>query len=414
LHHVYDVDRLREAYRRLKRTGAAGVDGVTWTDYGAELEGNLQDLSARLRRGAYRPKPVRRTYIPKADGRERPIGVPTTEDRIVQRATAEVLGAVYEADFLGFSYGFRPGRSQHDALDALAVGIQQRPVRWVLDADIRGFFDTIDHGWLVRFLEHRIADKRIVRLVKKWLHAGVLEDGAVRSVGEGTPQGGVISPLLANIYLHYVFDLWINQWRRKQTRGHVIVVRYADDFVVGFQNRRNAEIFRAALKVRLAKFGLALHPDKTLLIEFGQFAVRARKRRGDGRPSTFDFLGFTHICAQQRNGRFAVWRKTSRKRMNARLAEVRLEVRKRMHHSPEALGRWLNSLVRGYFRYHGVPLNYRSLVRFRRRLIDIVRRAWLRRSQKAYRTICRLNAWAERWIPPPSICQPWPDQRVRV
>ena len=291
LHHIYDIDRLREAYRRIKRSGASGVDGVTWKAYGANLEGNLEDLSARLRRGAYRPKPVRRTYIPKADGRQRPIGVPTVEDKIVQRAAVAVLEAVYEADFMGFSYGFRPGRGQHDALDALAVGIQRRPVNWVLDADIRGFFDAIDHGWLVRFLEHRIADRRIIRLVKKWLHAGVLEDGAVHRVGEGTPQGGVISPLLANIYLHYAFDLWAHVWRRRHAQGSVIVVRYADDFVVGFESARDAEAFLGQLRQRLERFSLTLHPEKTRLLEFGRHARSRRHRRGEGKPPTFGFLG---------------------------------------------------------------------------------------------------------------------------
>jgi RNA-directed DNA polymerase len=414
LHHVYDVDRLREAYRGLKRKGAPGVDGVTWPEYGRDLEGNLQDLSDRLRRGAYRARPVRRVHIPKPDGRTRPIGVPALEDKIVQRAFCEVMGAIYEEDFLGFSYGFRPKRSQHNALDALSAGLTVEKVNWVLDADIRGFFDAIDHGWLVRFLEHRIADRRIIRLVKKWLKAGILEDGTWRDVDEGTPQGGSASPLLANVYLHYVLDLWVHQWRGRQARGDVIIVRYADDFVVGFQDRGEAGKFLEALRDRLRKFSLELHPVKTRLLEFGRFAASDRQRRGDGKPPTFDFLGLTHICERTRAGKFVVRRKSSRKRVQRRLQELKIEIRRRMHDPPQVLGHWLQSVVRGWFRYHAVPLNYRSLNSFRHQVLRMVRRTWLRRSQKARCTWPYLERWAERWLPKPRILHPWPLQRLTV
>jgi group II intron reverse transcriptase/maturase len=308
LHHVYDITRLRAAYLALKREAAPGVDGETWQHYGEALEDHLQDLAGRLKRGAYRAKPVRRVYISKEDGRQRPLGVPTLEDKIVQRASVEVLNAIYETDFLGFSYGFRPGRSQHDALDALYTGLLTKKVHWVLDVDIRGFFDAIDHGWLVQFVEHRIADQRVVRLIQKWLNAGVLEEGKRTRAEQGTPQGGSASPLLANLYLHYVFDLWVHAWRRKHVGGDVIVVRYADDIVLGFQNKSDAERFWAELTERFRKFRLELHPEKTRLLEFGPYAGENRKRRGHGKPETFNFLGFTHSRAA-RNDWTALWSK---------------------------------------------------------------------------------------------------------
>src|ERR1700751_3615642 len=329
LHHIYNLETLRMAYFRLKKEAAPGVDGETWRHYGEELERNLRDLSERLKRGAYRAKPVRRVYIAKTDGRQRPLGVPALEDKIVQRAAVEVLNAIYKTDFLGFSYGFRPGRSQHQALDALYAGLLTRKVNWVLDLDIRGFFDSIDHGWLVKFIEHRIADPRRVRLIQKWLNAGVLEDGKRMRVGEGTPQGGSASPLLANLYLHYAFDLWVRVWRQKQARGDMIVVRYADDAVLGFQHRSDAERFWKELSERLRKFGLELHPEKTRLLEFGPFAAENRARHGQGKPETFDFVGFTHICAKKRSNRmFTVLRQTMRKRLQAKLSEVKAELRR--------------------------------------------------------------------------------------
>jgi len=330
LHHV-TVDRLREAYRAIRPDAAAGVDDVTWADYGRDLEENLRDLHARVHRGAYRARPARRAYIPKPDGRQRPLGIAALEDKILQRALVEVLNAVYEQDFLGFSYGFRPGRSPHDALDALVVGIERRRVNYVLDADIRDFFTRLDQSWLERFLEHRIADRRVLRLIQKWLRAGVIEDGEWSKTEEGTAQGASVSPLLANVYLHYVFDLWADQWRRRHARGDVILARFADDYVAGFEHREDAERFLADLRERFAKFALELHPDKTRLIEFGRLAASNRAGRGLRKPETFEFLGFTHICAKDRRGRFKLKRITSKKKMQAKLRAVATEMRRRMH-----------------------------------------------------------------------------------
>ncbi len=414
LHHVYDVDRLRTAYSALKREAAAGVDGETWQHYGQALEANLQDLAARLQRGAYRAKPVRRAYIAKADGRQRPLGVPTLEDKIVQRAVTEVLNAIYEADFLGFSYGFRPGRSQHHALDALAVALRTKKVNWVLDADVRSFFDTLDHGWLVKFIEHRIADRRVVRLVQKWLAAGVLEDGQ-RHVSEvGTVQGGSVSPLLANVYLHYVFDLWVQRWRRTQARGEVVVVRFADDFVLGFQHREDAERFLAALHERFAQFGLTLHPDKTRLLEFGRFAAENRQRRDEGKPPTFNFLGFTHICGKMQDGRFTVVRHTMRQRLQGKLKAVATELRRRLHDPISETGAYLGAVVRGHCQYYGVPLNTHAIRAFRDAIGRLWRRMLARRSQRARLTWTRMSRVIARWLPPARVCHPYPSARFAV
>ena len=407
LHHVYDVDRLRTAYFAVKRSAAAGVDGETWQHYGEDLEQNLKGLSERLRRGAYRAKPVRRVYIAKADGRRRPLGVPTLEDKIVQRAVVEVLNAIYEEDFLAFSQGFRPGRSPHDALDALAVGIELRKVSWVLDADIHSFFDTLDHGWLVKFVEHRVADRRVVRLIQKWLKAGVLEDGERIRSRVGTVQGGSISPLLANIYLHYVFDLWVRQWRKTQARGDMIVVRFADDFVAGFQHRWEAKRFLAELRKRFQRFGLELHPDKTRLIEFGRFAAANRKRRGLGKPETFNFLGFTHICGKTRKGKFAVFRRTMRQRLRAKLKAVKAELRRRMHDPIPLVGAYLRSVVAGHMRYYGVPRNGAALSSFRRAVGWLWWRTLQRRSQTGRVTRARMLRLIARWLPLARICRPW-------
>jgi RNA-directed DNA polymerase len=414
LHHVYDIDRLRQAYLALKRDAAAGVDGQTWRSYGEGLEENLQDLSLRLRRGSYRAKPVGRVFIAKADGRQRSLGVPALEDKIVQRASVEVLNAIYETDFVGFSYGFRAGRSQHDALDALTVGIERRRVSWVLDADIRGFFDALNHEWLVKFIEHRIADRRVVRLIQKWLSAGVLEDGKRTRAETGTVQGGSVSPLLANVYLHYVFDLWIGQWRKRQARGDVIVVRYADDFVVGFEHRHEAERFLADLQTRFAKFGLELHPDKTRLIEFGRFADTNRKRRGGGKPETFDFLGFTHSCGKTRRGRFTVLRKTMRKRRQAKLREVKDQLRRRLHDPIPEQGRYLRAVVAGHCRYYGVPFNGPQLVAFRHEVGRLWCRTLRRRSQKHRMPWKRMQRYIDRWLPSARVCHPYPSQRLFV
>lgn len=413
-HHVYNVPRLRQSYRALKRDAAPGVDAVTWQAYGENLEENLKDLSARLQRGSYKARPVKRIYIPKPDGRERPIGITALEDKIVQRAAVEVLNAVYEEQFLNFSYGFRPGRSQHDALDAVAVGIEWSSIRWVLDADIKGFFDTIDHSWMMRFIEHRIADRRVQRHIKKWLNAGVLEEGTWRGNDEGTPQGGVISPLLANIYLHYALDLWVDQWRRREARGQVLIVRYADDFIVGFEHKSDAERFHAALRERLKKFNLTLSEEKTRLIEFGRWADTNRKERGEGKPETFNFLGFTHICGTTRKGKFCVLRITMAKKKQAKLALLTQEMRRRMHRSIRETGPWLGAVLRGYYQYYGVPRNMRALNAFRHHILVIWRRLLRRRSQKEHRITWEyMERLAERWLPKPRIIRPYPDVRRR-
>jgi RNA-directed DNA polymerase len=414
LHHVYDTERLRASYFALKRSAAPGVDGETWQQYGERLEENLQDLSIRLKRGAYRAKPVERAYIPKQDGRLRPIGVPVVEDKIVQRSTAEVLGAIYEEDFLGFSYGFRRGRSPHQALDALSVGIVRRKVSWVLDADTRAFFDTLNHDWLVKFIEHRVADRRIVRFIHKWLNAGVLEDGKRIRKEEGTVQGGSISPLLSNVYLHYVFDLWVHWWRRKRAHGEVIVVRFADDWVAGFQYKSDAEQFLRELKERFARFGLELHPDKTRLIEFGRFAARDRNDRGQGKPETFDFLGFTHICGKTRKGKLLVLRKTVRGRWQSKLKVIRSELRRRMHRPIPEQGAYLRSVLRGHMRYYGVPMNGRSLGAFRHELQWVWWKILKRRSQKHALPWERMRRLVETWFPPVRTFHPYPSERFSV
>lgn len=413
-HHMCDIDRLREAYFDLKRTGAPGVDGVTWQQYGERLEDNLEQLVERLQRGAYRAKPVLRGYVPKSDGRQRPIGMPTVEDKIVQHAASEVVGAVFEADFKGYSYGFRPGRSQHNALDAVRVGIKAKSVSWILDADIRGFFDTIDHGWLMKFVEHRIADQRVLRLIRKWLRAGVLEDGRRTRMTAGTPQGGSISPLLANVYLHFVFDLWADAWRRRRARGNVIIVRYADDIVLGFEHHPDAVQFQADLRARLSKFNLELHPEKTRLLEFGRNAARDRQSRGLGKPETFNFLGFTHSCSVTRAGRFQVLRRTMRTRMRAKLRAIKLDLRQRLHWPIPEVGKWLAAVLEGHYRYYGVPDNRHPLVTFRFQVLRQWRRALQRRSQRGGFTWTRMAQLADHWLPVPRTYHPYPEQRLRV
>jgi RNA-directed DNA polymerase len=413
-HHVYDIEHLRGAYFSLKRNAAPGVDGETWRHYGEQLEDNLKALSDRLKRGAYRAKPVKRAYIPKPDGRQRPLGVTTLEDKIVQRATVEVLNAIYETDFLGFSYGFRPGRSPHDALNALSAGIMTRKVSWVLDADIRGYFDAISHEWLVKFIEHRIADRRVIRHIKKWLNAGVLEDGSRTYSEEGVPQGGSVSPMLANVYLHYVFDLWVKRWRHRQAAGDVIVVRFCDDVVVGFQYQQDAEGFLEALKKRFRKFNLELHEDKTRLIEFGRFAVQNRKRQGKGKPETFDFLGFTHICGKTRKGKFVVLRYTIAKRMRAKLLELKGELRRRLHWPVPVVGKWLRVVLLGHYRYYGVPGNIRKIGAFKYHLSLLWFRTLRRRSQRHRLIWERMSRLINRWLPRPRICHTYPDLSLYV
>lgn len=413
-HHVYDTEQLRLAYFSLKRDAAPGVDGETWRHYGEDLEGNLHGLADRLKRGAYRAKPVRRSYIPKSDGRQRPLGVTVLEDKIVQRATVEVLNAICETDFLGFSYGFRPGRKPHDALDALYGAIMTRKVGWVLDADIRGYFDAISHEWLMKFVEHRIADKRVLRHVKKWLNAGVLEKGVVTHGEEGVPQGGSISPLLANIYLHYVFDLWADQWRRRHADGDVIIVRFCDDFVVGFQYRKDAERFLADLRKRFGRFDLELHKHKTRLIEFGRFAAQNRERQGKGRPETFDFLGFTHICGKTDNGKFTVLRHSIGKRVRAKLMELKIELRRRLHHPLPVVANWLRVVLLGHYRYYGLPGNSRKLQSFHFHVGRLWYRALRRRSQRHRLTWERMNRLIKHWLPLPRIYHPYPDLSMYV
>src|SRR5487761_1120209 len=397
LHHV-DLARLWAAYVAINPKAAPGVDRVTWDAYGQDLRENLEDLLGRVHSGAYRASPSRRVYIPKPDGRQRPLGVATLEDKIIQRAVVEVLNAIYEEDFLGFSYGFRPGRKPHDALDALAVGISEKKVNRILDADVSDFFSKLDQAWLRKFLEHRIADRRVLRLIDKWLAAGVIQDGEWSETTEGSPQGASASPLLANVYLHYVFDRWARQWRRRHARGDMIVTRFADDFVVGFQHLGDAKRFLDDLRERFAKFSLELHPDKTRLIEFGRFAASDRKKRGPAKPETFDFLGFTHVCGKTRDGRFWLRRITIKKRLRAKLKQVKAELRRRRHWPTPEQGRWLASVVRGHLAYYGVPGNIDAVAAFR----DQVRRHWretLRICRPAGGPVCRLvvfngaNVW---------------------
>jgi group II intron reverse transcriptase/maturase len=411
LHHI-TPELLRASFFELKRQAAPGVDGETWRDYAVDFARRIDDLHGRIHRGAYRAKPSKRSYIPKPDGRMRPLGIAALEDKIVQQAARTVLECIYEQDFQGFSYGFRPGRSQHRALDALYVGITKRKVNWILDADIRGFFDNISHEWLMKFLEHRIADRRMLRLLKKWLRAGVSEDGEWSPTKIGTPQGAVISTVLANVFLHYVLDLWINQWRKYHAEGEVIIVRYADDFVIGFHEESDARKCLTALRERFAKFGLELHPEKTRLIEFGRYAEKRRKNRGDGPPESFDFLGFTHICGKTRQGQFKILRITSRKKFQAKLAEIKSQIRRNIHADLAQVGAWLQSVFRGWCQYYAVPGNYVRLRQFR----DAIQIMWLhalrRRSQRGRRlTWSKFSKLCKRWLPTPKILHPYPDVR---
>lgn len=412
LHHV-TPEALLEAFEGLNPKACPGVDGRTWKQYEKNAQVNVRDLHDRIHRGAYRAIPSKRAYIPKPDGGLRPLGIAALEDKIVQSAVARVLGAIYEVDFLGFSYGFRPERDCHQALDALAYGITRMKVNWVLDADIRGYFDAIDHEGLMSYIQRRIGDPRILRLIRKWLNAGVLEDGAVLYAEEGTPQGASISPLLANVYLHYVFDTWAHQWRKSNAHGDVILVRYADDFVVGFQHRVEAERFLAELHKQLAANHLELHPEKTRLIEFGRFAARDRKRRELGKPETLDFLGFTHICSRSRKGAFLLRRHTIKKRLRRRIRAIRDELRRRMCDPVEMVGNWLSLVLSGYYRYFAVPTNLRALKTLRKE----VSKAWLftlrRRSHKDHTTWEDLVPALESWLPKPRYRHPWPEERMQ-
>ena len=414
LYHHINTELLEDAFFELAQNAAPGVDRLTGKDYEADFERNIEDLHDRVQRGAYRALPSRRVYIPKPDGRQRPLAVAALEDKIVQRAVATLLSAIYEEDFLGFSYGFRPGRGTHDALDALCVGMHSKKVSFILDADIRSFFDEISQQWLIRFLEHRIGDRRIIRLIQKWLKAGILEDGVVSVSGRGTGQGSVISPLLANIYLHYALDLWAARWRRRGATGDMIIVRYADDFIVGFQHHGDGRFFLEQMRERLGKFALSLHPEKTRLIEFGRFAAERRQRQGLGKPETFNFLGFTFICGKTRAGKFQIKRKTRGDRMRAKLKEIKQEMRRRMHQPIPEQGKWLGRVVRGYFNYHAVPTNGRALDVFRHHVTDLWRRTLRRRGQKHRMTWTRMTQLVDAWLPKPIILHPWPSDRFAV
>jgi RNA-directed DNA polymerase len=416
LHHI-DTNTLRASFLGLKKSAAPGVDEMSWSEYAENLETNLADLCRRIHTGAYRALPSRRKYIPKADGRQRPLGIAALEDKIVQAAVVAILTPIYEAEFLGFSYGFRPRRNQHQALDALAFGIGKRRINWILDADIQSFFDTVSQEWLIRFIEHRVGDRRVVRLIRKWLAAGVLEDGQVIVTEEGTPQGAVISPLLANVYLHYVYDLWVQHWRQRSAKGDVIVVRYADDTIVGFEHWHEAEQFLADLKMRLARFGLALHPDKTRLIEFGRFAIANRRARGFGNPESFDFLGFTHYCANRRDGGgFILGRKPVRTRMRAKLREIKGHLQVMQHDGIERQGRWLAQVLRGWLAYYAVPMSGSAITAFRHHMIERWLRVLQRRSQRTRRTLSwgRMKRIADYYLPRPHILHPWPERRFLV
>jgi RNA-directed DNA polymerase len=414
MHHI-DERMLYESFGELKKSAAPGVDGVTWADYEANLEANIKDLHGRIHRGAYRAKPSRRTWIPKSGGRMRPLGVATLEDKLVQQAVAWVLQSIYEQDFVGFSYGFRPGRSQHQALDALSVALTTKKVNWILDADLESYFDTIDHDWLIKFLERRIGDNRILRLIRKWLHAGVVEEGVWSASTSGTPQGSGISPLLSNVFLHYVLDLWIQWWRAHHCRGDVVVVRYCDDFVIGFEQEREAQACLQELRARFSRFGLKLNDDKTRLIEFGRYAIERRSRRGVARPETFDFLGFTHYCGTTKSrGWFAVRRMSAANRMRKKLAALKQELRKRRHDSLGETGRWLGRVVQGWMNYHAIPGNIARLNRF----VISLARMWLhqlrRRSQNGRFPWSRMQRLVSRYLPRPRILHPYPHERFRA
>ena len=410
--HLITVAKLKEAFRNLRKDASAGIDGVTYEQYETNVEENVRQLHKRLKEGKYQAQPLRRVYIPKEDGKQRPISIPTLEDKVAQKAVVDLLNAIYEQDFLDCSYGFRPKRSAHQALQALWVQTTKVAGGWVIEVDARKFFDTMDHGWMMRFLEHRIGDRRIHRLMRKWLRAGVSEDGTWTKTEVGTPQGAVISPLLANVYLHYVFDLWVRRWRRRSATGDMMVVRYADDIVLGFEYRADAERFLDEWRDRMRSFGLDLHPDKTRLIEFGRHAARNRKQRGERKPETFDFLGFTHLCGKtSKRGHFMVLRKTVGKRIRAKLQQIKQLLLARKHDPVQQTGEWLRTVVQGYFNYHAVPGNGRRMGKFREQVARYWRLALRRRSQKSRMTWDRFRPLAQRWIPVQRVLHPFPRER---
>ncbi len=415
MHHIYSVDRLRKCFSEMKRSAAAGIDKVTWKDYEENLERNLQDLSQRLKAGGYKAKPVRRVFIDKADGKKRPLGVPVLEDKLVQRSTVEVMTAIYENDFRPFSFGYRPGRSQHNCLDALYVGLLTRKVNWILDADIKGFFDSLNHEWLIKFVEHRIGDDRVIRLIRKWLKAGVLVEGVHTDTNEGVPQGGSISPLLANIYLHYALDLWVDHKRADKSRGEVIIVRWADDFVMGFEHKSQAENYLAELKERMRKFSLELHPEKTRILEFGPWAIHNRKKRSQDKPETFNFLGFTHIVGVKRSNRmYTVLRRTIGKKMRVKLKELKQEMRYRMHYPIEEQGKWLKSVIEGHCRYYGVPNNQQAMSAFRFAVSQMWWRSLRRRGNRRKLPWKKMEKIVDHWLPQVKLHHPYPLRRMGV
>lgn len=413
LHHI-TPNLLVESFYALRKQAAVGVDGVTWQAYEKELINRVSELHREIHTGAYRAQASRRVYIPKADGKLRPLGIAALEDKVVQQAVVQVLSTIYEQDFLGFSYGFRQGRSQHDALDALSEGICGRKINWILDADIRSFFDEIDHEWMLRFLEHRVADPRVLRLIRNWLKAGVIEDGQRVAAERGCPQGAVISPLLANLYLHYVFDQWAHWWRKKYAHGDVIVVRYADDSVMGFQYENDAKRFLAAMRERLCKFRLELHAGKTRLIRFGRYATEQCTKLGQKKPESFDFLGFTHCCGRDRKGRFMIVRLTIKKRMRATLSEIRKVLMRRRHETIPKQGKWLGSVLRGYLNYYAVPGNIIRLGGFRSEVCRAWRHALMRRSQRHRLPWNRFRRLVQKYLPPCCVVHPHPSERFYV
>ncbi len=408
LHHV-TTDLLRESYYALKRDAAPGVDGVRWREYETGLAERLSELHSRVHRGTYRAQPSKRRMIPKANGKQRPLGIAALEDKIVQQAVVRILNEIYEEDFRGFSYGFRPGRSQHQALDALYVAMKRKKVNWVLDIDIKGFFDNLDRELLMEMIEQRIADPRILRLIRKWLNAGIIEDGAWLESKAGTPQGAVMSPLMGNIYLHYALDQWTDQWRQR-ARGEVTIVRYADDAIIGFQHEWEARQYLKQLQERLGEFGLELNEDKTRLIRFGRFARENREERGEGKPEAFTFLGFQHICAENSLGRFEVRRITDGGRRRKKLQEIKQELRRRMHEPIAETGKWLRSVLTGYYQYFAVPGNIPVLKRFRTQVSRQWFRALEQRSQRRP-TWEKLGKVIDQWLPIPQIVHAFPDER---
>lgn len=415
LHHI-TPQLLSDAYNNLNKKAAKGIDGETWQSYGQGLVEKVKLLHTKIHTGRYKPCPSKRIWLPKPDGRQRPIGIAVVEDKVVQQALVWVIESIYEEDFLGFSYGFRPKRHQHKALDALYVALTQRKVSWVIDADIKGFFDNIDHNWMMKFLEHRISDKRALSLVEKMLKAGVSDEGKWSASKVGSPQGSVLSPLLANIYLFYVLDLWINKWREHEARGEIYIVRFADDFVICSQYQDDANRLLKALHVRMKKFNLTLHEEKTRLLEFGRFAKQNRAKRGAGKPETFTFLGFTHICSERRsNGTFTVKRLTIAKKQRAKLHEIKLLLMKNRHVNLVIQGKWLKSVAIGYANYYGVPGNTKSLSDFRGQLCKIWIKTLRRRSHKAQKlNWYKMKRIISFYIPTLRLTHPYPNQRLFV